>query len=127
MFILDTPKGQLVKVKMPNGEMKMEIRWKEGFGPEITRNFRNIQEFIDSECLNLCEEFVPKDTGILKQSGIMHTMIGSGKIRYRTVYARRWYYMPADFQESPQRGNYWFERMKQQHKQLKIGDLFVAV
>lgn len=81
MFILDTPKGQLVKVKMPNGEMKMEIRWKEGFGPEITRNFRNIQEFIDSECLSLCEEFVPKDTGILKQSGIMHVLQSSNRRR----------------------------------------------
>ena len=116
MFTLDTPKGQLVKVKMPNGEMKMEIRWKEGFGPEMTKNFRGAQEFIDSECLRLCDQFVPKDTGILKQSGIMHTVIGSGELRYRTVYARRWYYMPAAFQEAPQRGNYWFERMKQQYK-----------
>ena len=101
---------------MPNGEMKMEIRWKEGFGPEMTKNFRGAQEFIDSECLRLCDQFVPKDTGILKQSGIMHTVIGSGELRYRTVYARRWYYMPAAFQEAPQRGNYWFERMKQQYK-----------
>lgn len=75
-----------------------------------------VQSFIDSECLRLCDQFVPKDTGALKQSGIINTMIGSGEIRYRTVYARRWYYMPADFQEAPQRGNYWFERMKQQYK-----------
>ena len=75
-----------------------------------------VQRFIDSECLRLCDQFVPKDTGVLKQSGIINTMIGSGEIRYRTVYARRWYYMPADFQEAPQRGNYWFERMKQQYK-----------
>lgn len=75
-----------------------------------------VQRFIDSECLRLCDQFVPKDTGALKQSGIINTMIGSGEIRYRTVYARRWYYMPADFQEAPQRGNYWFERMKQQYK-----------
>ena len=75
-----------------------------------------IQQYIDSECLRLCDQFVPKDTGALKQSGIIHTQIGSGEVRYRTPYARRWYYMPASFQEAPQRGNYWFERMKQQYK-----------
>lgn len=59
---------------------------------------------------------MPKDTGALIASGKIHTQIGSGEVRYRTVYARRWYYMPANFQQAPERGNYWFERMKQQHK-----------
>lgn len=95
----------------------MEIRWNPGFGPDMTRRINGAQEFIDSECLRLCDQLVPKDTGILKQSGIMNTQIGSGELRYRTPYARRWYYMPANFQEAPERGNYWFERMKQQNKE----------
>lgn len=69
-----------------------------------------VQRFIDSEVLRLCEPYVPFDQGILIESGIINTEIGSGQVRYRTPYARRWYYMPADFQESPRRGNYWFER-----------------
>ena len=117
MFKLETPKGELVKVKTPEGEIKMEIRWNPGFGPEMTDKINGVQAFIDSECLRLCDPLVPKDTGILKQSGIMHTKIGSGQIEYRTPYARKWYYIPANFQESPERGNYWFERMKQQHKE----------
>ncbi len=60
---------------------------------------------------------VPKDTGALIESGNINTKIGSGQLEYRTPYARRWYYMPAHFQGAPERGNYWFERMKQQHKQ----------
>lgn len=60
---------------------------------------------------------VPKDNNILIDSGKINTQIGSGEIKYRTPYARRWYYMPADFQEAPERGNYWFERMKQQYKE----------
>lgn len=122
LFTLKTPKGELVKVRTPNGEVKMEIRWKEGFGPRMTQNIRAAQEFIDSECLRYCDRLVPKDTGILKQSGIMHTQIGSGKVKYRTPYARRWYYIPAQFSEAPERGNYWFERMKAQHaKQILAG------
>ena len=75
-----------------------------------------VQQFIDSECLRLCAPKVPKDTGALIESGNIHTKVGSGQLEYRTPYARRWYYMPTNFQEAPERGNYWFERMKQQYK-----------
>lgn len=75
-----------------------------------------VQEFIDSECLKLCAPKVPKDTNALIESGELHTKFGSGQLEYRTPYARRWYYQPAAFDNSPERGNYWFERMKQQYK-----------
>lgn len=76
-----------------------------------------VQQFIDSECLRWSAEKIPKDTGALIESGNINTKIGSGQLEYRTPYARRWYYMPANFQEAPERGNYWFERMKQQNKE----------
>lgn len=122
MFILKTPKGELVKVKGMDGKVSMEIRWNPNFGPEMTENIRGIQQFVDSEVLRLCDELVPKDTGILKQSGIMNTQIGSGEVKYRTPYARRWYYMPAAFNDAPRRGNYWFERMKQNGGKRQILD-----
>lgn len=76
-----------------------------------------VQRFIDSECLRLSEPKVPKDTGALIQSGIINTDIGSGEIKYQTPYARRLYYHPEyNFQQSPERGAYWFDRMKQQYK-----------
>lgn len=92
------------------------------------------QQHIDSEVLRLSEPFVPKDIaaasqgGNLIQSGIMNTEIGSGEVKYNTPYARRWYYMPAHFQQDgggtaviggkigPGRGSYWFERFKQQYR-----------
>lgn len=75
-----------------------------------------VQKFIDSEVLRLCAPKIPKDVGTLIESGIANTQIGSGEVKYRTPYARRWYYMPAQFQQAPERGNYWFERMKEQYK-----------
>lgn len=76
-----------------------------------------VQEFIDSECLRLCDAKIPKDTGALIQSGIVNTNVGSGEVKWSTPYARRLYYHPEyNFNESPERGAYWFERMKQQHK-----------
>ena len=76
-----------------------------------------VQRFIDNECLKLCAEKVPKDTNALIESGNIHTKIGSGQLEYRTPYARRGYYREARFQGAPERGNYWFERMKQQYKE----------
>ena len=75
-----------------------------------------VQQYIDSKVLEYCEPKVLKDTGALIASGKIHTQIGSGEVKYRTVYARRWYYIPANFQQAPERGNYWFDRMKQQHR-----------
>ena len=76
-----------------------------------------VQKFIDTECLRLCAPKIPKDSNTLIESGNLNTKIGSGEIIYRTPYARRWYYREAKFQEAPERGNYWFERMKAQHRE----------
>ena len=71
-----------------------------------------VQRFIDSEAVRLCDPLVPFDQGTLAESGVINTVVGSGEVKYRTPYARRWYYMPANFSGAPDRGNYWFERMK---------------
>lgn len=83
-----------------------------------------VQQYIDSECLRLCAPKVPKDNNLLIRSGNANTKIGSGEVIYDTPYARRWYYMPANFQDGSGsgmgavgRGNYWFERMKQEHRE----------
>lgn len=76
-----------------------------------------VQQFIDSECLRLCDRKIPKDTGALIQSGIINTRVGSGQVQWKTPYARRLYYHPEyNFNQSPERGAYWFDRMKTQHK-----------
>lgn len=75
-----------------------------------------VQVFIDSECLRYSDPLIPKDQNTLIESGHINTQIGSGQVKWSTPYARRWYYMPANFQEAPVRGNYWFERMKEQYK-----------
>jgi len=71
-----------------------------------------VQKFIDSEVLRKNEPLIPYANGDIVKSGINNTIQGSGEIKYQTPYARRWYYMPAEYQDAPMRGNYWFERMK---------------
>lgn len=75
-----------------------------------------VQQFIDTECLRLSAPKVPKDTGALIESGNINTKPGDGELEYRTPYGRKHYFIPAKFQGAPERGNYWFERMKQQYR-----------
>ena len=119
-----TPKGHFYEIKAEGGKVSYGIRWNPGFGTEITEALDTVQKQIDADVLRLCDEYIPKDTGILKNSGILNTQIGSGEVKYRTPYARRWYYMPANFAQgsgsgmnATGRGNYWFHRMVREHRQ----------
>jgi hypothetical protein len=93
------------------------LRWSVDFSTRRNRQFDRAQEFVDSEVLRLTTPYVPRDEGDLIRSGIRNTVIGSGKVSYRTPYARRLYYSRGfSFRGAPQRGERWFERMKRQHK-----------
>lgn len=96
-------------IEIPN--CKLEIS--EDIAKRVTPGSR-AQKFIDSEVLRRCTPLIPFDMGELTRSGIRATTIGSGKVYYNTLYARRWYYRPANFKGAPRRGNYWFERMKKE-------------
>ena len=45
-------------------------------------NFENTQKFIDSEVLRRTDPYVPYRNGILKGSGKLGTVIGSGVVEY---------------------------------------------
>lgn len=112
LLIAITPRGVLKQVVTKNGSVTAQLKWNPGFGPQATATFESVQAFVDSEVLRRCDKYVPFDSGFLKKSGILFTVIGSGLVIYNTPYARRWYFKPAKFQGAPTRGNYWFERMK---------------
>lgn len=78
-----------------------------------------VQQVIDSDVLKFCDPYVPFDTGMLKDSGISSTVIGSGTVIYDTPYARRQYYKNRG---TGMRGRLWFERMKADHKEDILRD-----
>lgn len=76
-----------------------------------------VQKFIDSEVIRCMDSFVPFCSGTLKDSAILGTVIGSGRVKYTAPYARRNYYENAGWgdegiQRGGRRGRKWFERMK---------------
>lgn len=85
-----------------------------------------VQKVVDREVLRRCDPYVPMLTGNLKRSGITGTVIGSGTVTWKCVYAYRQYYNNAgkgrqgtakhnSHNYKCLRGKLWFERMKADH------------
>lgn len=121
-IVIKTPRGCIV-----NNGSKAELKWDSSFAKNRTAGFNKIQVFIDSEVLRLCDPYVPMDTGMLKKSGILGTVVGSGEVIYIAPYAKNQYYNNKgngrqginkhnSHNYKCLRGSYWFERMKADHK-----------
>lgn len=107
------------------------LQWNPNFVNNWDNKYSNAQKFVDSEVLRLSDKYTPFQTGFLKKSGILGTDIGSGEVQWIAPYARYQYYGKAmegkppkkvtdrdlQYNGAPQRGAFWFERMKVDHKQ----------
>ncbi len=76
-----------------------------------------VQKFIDSECIRHMDKYTPFQTGFLKRSVILGSVIGSGILRYIATYSRNVYYNNAGrgiegTARGGLRGPKWWERMK---------------
>jgi hypothetical protein len=107
------PKNVVVK----EGAQLIRMKWRPEFSTKWNGRYDKTQAFIDSEVLRRCEPFIPMRTGVLRSSGIIHTVLGSGKVVWETPYARTQYYSKRKpgSQKGPLRGPYWFARMKAVH------------
>ncbi len=70
------------------------------------------QIYLDNTILAESDPYVPMCESELRGSGIGFTRPGSGKLVYKTPYARRWWYdeKNANFNEAPRRGKKWVLR-----------------
>jgi len=109
--VIKTPRGSVVIG--PNG--KAELMWNTNFAPRWSRRFNKAQVFVDSEVLRLSEPYTPLLTGMLIKSATLGTEVGSGKVKWIAPYSRAQYYSKRKpgSQTGPQRGPYWFRRMKE--------------
>ncbi len=83
-------------------------------------DFGRAQKALDSEVLRYADPYVPFRTGMLKDSGISGTVLGSGVVVYNSPYAKKQYYNgriagTSRSGVSRLRGRYWIERMKADH------------
>lgn len=80
---------------------------------------KRAQYLLDDQVLKDSNKYAPLRDGILIASGLSHSRIGQGFIKWQTPYARRLYYNPQynfSTDRNPLAGGLWFERAKAQHK-----------
>ena len=125
-IVVETPRGKIVQTKSKNGTIVAELKWKPGFGSEYSAKYNQAQSFVDSEVLRLCDPLTPMRSKALILSGTLATDVGSGLVQYNAPYARYHYYgklmvgpapkklteIDLTYEGAPQRGAFWFERMK---------------
>lgn len=106
---IETPRGFISTYQNESGRVIAKLDWKDGFKPDKEKTFKNKQAFVDQECIRRMAPETPKRSGVLIKSATLGTTIGSGEINQIAPYARRQYY---EHKEK----SYWFERMKNRHK-----------
>ena len=125
-IVVETPRGKIIQTKSQNGTIVAELKWKPGFGSEYSAKYNQAQSFVDSEVLRLCDPLTPMRSKALILSGTLATDAGSGMVQYNAPYARYQYYgklmvgpapkklteIDLTYEGAPQRGAFWFERMK---------------
>ena len=106
---IQQPQGFISTYTTQGGKVVARLDWNDGFKEKYTQSFNRKQAFIDQECIRRMAPETPRLSGVLVKSAILGTVIGSGEIHQVAPYARRQYY---EHKEK----SYWFERMKNRHK-----------
>ena len=107
--VIVQPQGSITTYTNQNGTVIARLDWNEGFKREYTESFNRKQAYVDQECIRRMAPETPRRTGVLIKSATLGTAIGNGEIHQIAPYARRQYY-------EHRKKSYWFERMKNRHK-----------
>lgn len=75
-----------INVKSSDGRLNIKVSSK-----RLEANLLKAQQYLDNAVLTDCNDYIPFKNGKLRQSGILHTVIGSGVVEYRTPYAHYQY------------------------------------
>lgn len=94
--------------------VQMSLDWRANFGAEKTAALQKAQFATAQKAAALIDQYVPFDTGILKNSVNQASKFDEGLLVYNTPYARRQYYLHEQgtclHGETGLRGSYWGQR-----------------
>lgn len=77
-----------------------------------------LQLVFSTQVLKDSNKYAPLRDGYLMASGLTHSNLSTGMLKWQTPYARRLYYNPQynfSTDKNPLAGGLWFERAKTQH------------
>ena len=100
--------------------VQMSLDWRTNFGAEKTAALQKAQFATAQKAAALIDQYVPLDTGILKNSVNQASKFDEGLLVYNTPYARRQFYLHPEGEclhgENGLRGSYWGQRAIADHK-----------
>lgn len=100
--------------------VQMELSWRPDFGAEKTAALQKAQYATAQKAAALIDQYVPFDTGILKNSVNQASKFDEGLLVYNTPYARKQFYLHPEGEclhgENGLRGSYWGQRAIADHK-----------
>ncbi|WP_101698502.1 hypothetical protein [Clostridium minihomine] len=106
---IKTPRGEIIVTKAG----KAQLVWSSSFKNKWPGQYSRAQQYVDREVLRLSTPLIPIRSSMLIKSGQLGTVPGSGLVRWIAPHARKQYYDTAESRPyDPQRGAFWFERMK---------------
>ncbi len=101
--------------------MNVRFEWRASPLKRIAERAKRQQKTMDSEILRGCEPYISKRSETLIKSGVIHTVIGSGQVKWKTPYARKVYYLTGKIgHNGGLRGKLWFTRWKADKGQALI-------
>lgn len=110
-FNINSPKSAKFTLNGDGGKVIASLEWSSGFARQREQAFSKKQAFVDEQCIDRMTtvDIHPIRNKVLARSAKLNTTIGSGEVIQNTPYARRQYY-------EHKTKSYWFERMKNRHK-----------
>lgn len=100
--------------------VQMSLDWRANFGAEKTAALQKAQFATAQKAAALIDQYVPFDTGTLKNSVNQASDFKNGLLVYNTPYARRQYYLHEQGEDlhgdNRLRGSYWGQRAIADHK-----------
>lgn len=100
--------------------VQMSLDWRANFGAEKTAALQKAQFATAQKAAALIDQYVPFDTGILKNSVNQASKFDEGLLVYNTPYARKQFYLYPEGEclhgENGLRGSYWGQRAIADHK-----------
>ena len=87
---------------------------------KVNGRLEQAQIALDQQVLKDSNYFVPKREGYLEKSGILHTVPGSGEVKWEMPYARRLFYgIGYNFSKdpNPNASALWYYAAESRHKQ----------
>lgn len=98
--------------------MQVKLNWDRDFEKEIQRVISDIQNYVDGQCVERMEKYVPVALPKFTNAGQLRDSVRiaePGKIIYTSRFARTDYYATKNHQRggNPNAQRMWFEVMKQ--------------